>query len=125
MVRQLEQLQRERQKLHHQQQQRSSSGVSSSVAATGGSDGPIGTAPQPSAGANVEAYECVALHVSPDLGERLMLTGDRALLDEVRIAFFPLFRFSCKHVFLKVGKFDLRNRAWKHCGIVNHHFGAI
>lgn len=30
-----------------------------------------------------ELYECVALHVSPDLGERIMLSGDRALLDEV------------------------------------------
>ncbi|XP_076683314.1 BTB/POZ domain-containing protein twz [Andrena cerasifolii] len=28
-------------------------------------------------------YECVALHVSPDLGERVMLSGVRALLDEV------------------------------------------
>lgn len=30
-----------------------------------------------------ETYECVALHVSPDLGERIMLSGDRTLLDEV------------------------------------------
>lgn len=30
-----------------------------------------------------EMYECVALHVSPDLGERIMLSGDRSLLDEV------------------------------------------
>ncbi|XP_023289702.1 BTB/POZ domain-containing protein kctd15-like isoform X1 [Orussus abietinus] len=30
-----------------------------------------------------ESYECVALHVSPDLGERVMLSGGRALLDEV------------------------------------------
>lgn len=29
------------------------------------------------------SYECVALHVSPDLGERVMLSGGRALLDEV------------------------------------------
>lgn len=29
------------------------------------------------------SYECVALHVSPDLGERVMLSGVRALLDEV------------------------------------------
>lgn len=32
---------------------------------------------------NQSTYECVALHVSPDLGERIMLSGDRALLDEV------------------------------------------
>ncbi|XP_014244003.1 BTB/POZ domain-containing protein KCTD1 isoform X2 [Cimex lectularius] len=30
-----------------------------------------------------ESYECVAVHVSPDLGERIMLSGDRSLLDEV------------------------------------------
>lgn len=30
-----------------------------------------------------DMYECVALHVSPDLGERIMLSGDRSLLDEV------------------------------------------
>lgn len=30
-----------------------------------------------------ELYECVALHISPDLGERIMLSGNRALLDEV------------------------------------------
>lgn len=30
-----------------------------------------------------DTFECVALHVSPDLGERIMLSGDRALLDEV------------------------------------------
>ncbi|XP_043474501.1 BTB/POZ domain-containing protein kctd15 isoform X1 [Leptopilina heterotoma] len=30
-----------------------------------------------------ESYECVALHVSPDLGERVMLSGGRTLLDEV------------------------------------------
>ncbi|KAK0082991.1 hypothetical protein PV325_009550 [Microctonus aethiopoides] len=28
-------------------------------------------------------YECVAIHVSPDLGERVMLSGGRGLLDEV------------------------------------------
>lgn len=30
-----------------------------------------------------QQHECVALHVSPDLGERIMLSGDRALLGEV------------------------------------------
>lgn len=28
-------------------------------------------------------YECVSVHVSPDLGERVMLSGDHAVLDEV------------------------------------------
>ena len=32
---------------------------------------------------NENTYECVALHVSPDLGERVMLSGGRALLDEI------------------------------------------
>jgi len=30
-----------------------------------------------------EQYECVSVHVSPDLGERVMLSGDHAVLDEV------------------------------------------
>lgn len=30
-----------------------------------------------------DMYECVALHISPDLGERIMLSGDRSILDEV------------------------------------------
>ncbi|KAK4872904.1 hypothetical protein RN001_014933, partial [Aquatica leii] len=32
---------------------------------------------------HLDCFECVALHVSPDLGERIMLSGDRTLLDEV------------------------------------------
>lgn len=30
-----------------------------------------------------DSYECVALHISPDLGERVMLSGGRCLIDEV------------------------------------------
>lgn len=30
-----------------------------------------------------DQYECVSVHVSPDLGERVMLSGDHAVLDEV------------------------------------------
>ncbi|KAF7264806.1 hypothetical protein GWI33_022336 [Rhynchophorus ferrugineus] len=30
-----------------------------------------------------DVYECVALHVSPDLGERIMLSGNRNLLDDI------------------------------------------
>lgn len=37
---------------------------------------------RPSSGGQ-ELFECVALHVNPDLGERIMLSGDRSLLDEV------------------------------------------
>uniref|UniRef100_T1JC38 Uncharacterized protein n=1 Tax=Strigamia maritima TaxID=126957 RepID=T1JC38_STRMM len=28
-------------------------------------------------------YECLALNISPDLGERIMLSGERALVDEI------------------------------------------
>ncbi|KAJ1523496.1 hypothetical protein ONE63_001348 [Megalurothrips usitatus] len=84
MVRQLEQMQRDR--LHR---------APCSRVGAAGADGvnrernalpaPHGAHPAGHGhGANgQEAYECVALHVSPDLGERLMLSGDRALLDEV------------------------------------------
>ncbi|XP_014279912.1 BTB/POZ domain-containing protein Tiwaz isoform X2 [Halyomorpha halys] len=34
-------------------------------------------------GGNQETWECAALHVCPDLGERIMLSADRSLLDEV------------------------------------------
>lgn len=30
-----------------------------------------------------DQYECVSVHVSPDLGERVMLSGDHVVLDEV------------------------------------------
>ncbi len=30
-----------------------------------------------------ENYECLAMHVCPDLGERIMLSGDRCLVEEV------------------------------------------
>lgn len=39
--------------------------------------------PPSAAGNGHDSYECVALHISPDLGERIMLSGDRSLLDEV------------------------------------------
>lgn len=31
----------------------------------------------------IDSYEVVALHISPDLGERIMLSAERSLLDEV------------------------------------------
>ncbi|KAL1518345.1 hypothetical protein ABEB36_001982 [Hypothenemus hampei] len=34
-------------------------------------------------GSHQDVYECLALHMSPDLGERIMLSGDRSLLDGV------------------------------------------
>lgn len=30
-----------------------------------------------------DAYEIVALHISPDLGERIMMSAERSLLDEI------------------------------------------
>lgn len=30
-----------------------------------------------------ENYECLAMHVCPDLGERIMLSGDRCLVEDV------------------------------------------
>lgn len=38
---------------------------------------------KPSRLAMFESYEVVALHISPDLGERIMLSAERSLLDEV------------------------------------------
>lgn len=85
MVRQLEQMQRDR----HQR-----TATSSLPSRTGGADRGALAATHPhhppghgsalAPAGHGDAYECVALHVSPDLGERLMLSGERALLDEVR-----------------------------------------
>lgn len=90
MCRQLEQMKKERQrtcstsKFFHQ---RGSSGSHSSASGTlSGMDGN-----RTGGGGNgnncspfeQDSYECVALHVCPDLGERIMLSGDRALLEEV------------------------------------------
>lgn len=37
----------------------------------------------PPQGNGHENFECVALHISPDLGERIMLSGDRNIIDDV------------------------------------------
>lgn len=39
--------------------------------------------PIPPTSSNIEVYEVVALHISPDLGERIMLSSDRTLVDEL------------------------------------------
>ncbi|KRT81211.1 hypothetical protein AMK59_5335, partial [Oryctes borbonicus] len=31
---------------------------------------------------NQDTFECIALHISPDLGERILLSGDRMLVEE-------------------------------------------
>lgn len=72
MCRHLEQLKKDRQK----------GAVSCTSRSCGGSRG-NGDEKEQSNQQHHESYECVALHVSPDLGERIMLSGDRGLLDEV------------------------------------------
>ncbi|XP_022189649.1 BTB/POZ domain-containing protein KCTD1 isoform X2 [Nilaparvata lugens] len=82
MCRQLEQLKKDRER------QRSTSGGGSAASSPRNSSigGRLGGGDKLDVKAAIgggECYECVALHVSPDLGERIMLSGDRALLDEV------------------------------------------
>lgn len=67
MCRQLEQMRKERER-----QRAPAGGVGAPQDKAGGGAGP-----------GAGSYECVALHVSPDLGERIMLSGERGLLDEV------------------------------------------
>ncbi|XP_049810658.1 BTB/POZ domain-containing protein Tiwaz [Schistocerca nitens] len=93
MVRQLEQLRKERQK---KAAAAAAAAAASPQALGGGRDrggggggGVGGCADDPGCCHNSGAlqpglhYECVALHVSPDLGERIVLSGERAVLDEV------------------------------------------
>ncbi|XP_066254479.1 BTB/POZ domain-containing protein Tiwaz [Euwallacea similis] len=77
MVRQLEQMKKDRQKneMVHPTPSLTITSLSGSRS-HGGSMERAGRT-------NQDLYECVALHVSPDLGERIMLSGDRSLLDEV------------------------------------------
>ncbi|XP_015586300.1 BTB/POZ domain-containing protein kctd15 isoform X2 [Cephus cinctus] len=79
MCRQLEQMKKERIKNGATMSSPSPPPISSQ---TGRGGGGIATAVRDADKRN-ECYECVALHVSPDLGERVMLSGGRALLDEV------------------------------------------
>lgn len=44
---------------------------------------PVGRVKNSQRASLLETYEIVALHISPDLGERIMLSAERALLDEV------------------------------------------
>lgn len=43
---------------------------------------PLGRLKQSARSSIPETFEVVALHISPDLGERIMISGDRSLLDE-------------------------------------------
>ena len=78
MCRQLEQMKKERIKNGTTISSPSPPSCQTGRGGSGGSPGARDTEHKRS-----ESYECVALHVSPDLGERVMLSGGRALLDEV------------------------------------------
>lgn len=83
MCRQLEQLKKDRER----QKSSAAGGSAASSPRNSSGGGRLGGGEKDVKAAvlhgNGECYECVALHVSPDLGERIMLSGDRALLDEV------------------------------------------
>lgn len=77
MCRQLEHLKKER--------LRSPSSLSSRLH-NRGSNGGMGMGLEdccPSQNCDQESYECLAMHVCPDLCERIMLSGDRCLVEEV------------------------------------------
>ncbi|KAG7191201.1 hypothetical protein KM043_013176 [Ampulex compressa] len=87
MCRQLEQMKKERIK-NGSDSASTSSNVTDSpiVGQSGGRGSGSGRVAEPEKPRSAEAscsYECIALHVSPDLGERVMLSGGHALLDEV------------------------------------------
>ncbi|XP_055689088.1 BTB/POZ domain-containing protein Tiwaz [Lutzomyia longipalpis] len=70
MVRQLEQMKKER--------------LRNGTASTSSPPPPGGVRiKNPSRSGLTDVFEIVALHISPDLGERIMLSAERALLDEV------------------------------------------
>lgn len=45
-------------------------------------------------GGGQDSWECAALHVSPDLGERIMISAERTLLDEVTRIKYQFYAFS-------------------------------
>jgi len=84
MVRQLEEMKRERQspsnnssRSPNRRQLMSGAGSNNLVGRQGASGGADDLHDVPGT-----TYECVALHISPDLGERIMLSGERAVIDE-------------------------------------------
>ncbi|XP_021922143.1 BTB/POZ domain-containing protein kctd15 isoform X2 [Zootermopsis nevadensis] len=79
MCRQLEQMKKERLK-------NSGSSINTKIAAAGRGTGDSENHQQhqqQSYHQQREGYECAALHISPDLGERIMLSAERALLEKV------------------------------------------
>ncbi len=77
MAKMVEHHRRERRDQRELEQQRSQGASSTAVATIGSSTGG-------SNGSDSSGYmDCVAIHISPDLGERISLSADRSLLDEV------------------------------------------
>ncbi|KAJ9593996.1 hypothetical protein L9F63_014556, partial [Diploptera punctata] len=84
MCRQLEQMKKDRLKNGGNNASGNSSNTKTVTSGRGSGDSENHQQPhQQSSHHQHEGYECVALHISPDLGERIMLSGERALLDEV------------------------------------------
>ncbi|XP_076262974.1 BTB/POZ domain-containing protein twz isoform X2 [Rhynchophorus ferrugineus] len=77
MVRQLEQMKRDRIKNGNITLSTDLSTMSRTTSK------PISTDRNVRSSSGDDVYECVALHVSPDLGERIMLSGNRNLLDDI------------------------------------------
>lgn len=83
MCRQLEQMKKDRQK-NFPSALTSSTTVSSKILQNErDSNGGGNRCAQNCAFGDQESYECLAMHVCPDLGERIMLSGDRCLVEEV------------------------------------------
>lgn len=88
MCRQLEQMKKERQRTFSASSAASSSTVTAAKLYNRGSNGGMdcnrgGLQNCSSPDSEQENYECLAMHVCPDLGERIMLSGDRCLVEEV------------------------------------------
>lgn len=56
---------------------------STNTSATSSSTAAVSASSTAAAAARADTFEVVALHVSPDLGERIMLSAERGLLDEI------------------------------------------
>jgi len=89
MCRQLEQLKKDRLRNSPSALTSSSQSTSTSIAskllqnARDSNGGTSNKCVQNCAFGEQESYECLAMHVCPDLGERIMLSGDRCLVEEV------------------------------------------
>lgn len=75
MIKQLEQMKKDR--------LRAAVAAASAIAGPTSPHPPLGRIKQSARSSISETYEIVALHISPDLGERIMMSADRSLLDEI------------------------------------------